>query len=198
MGPIATTRTKKTLALALAAGSFAVAGCGGGDDEPAASAPGQGNGTDRAFVAEMIPHHRSAVDMAQIARKRGESEFVRDLADDIIRTQNTEIATMQREDRALETAGIKRGSLPVPDHMKGMDDDPATLRDAKPFDKAFLEMMIPHHAGALTMAEAELEDGADPELKMLAQQIITAQAREIRDMREHLGGGGGDAHGDGH
>jgi uncharacterized protein (DUF305 family) len=44
---------------------------------------------DRAFVAAMIPHHESAVEMAEIAQ-RGESEFVKRLAGDIIRTQNAE------------------------------------------------------------------------------------------------------------
>jgi uncharacterized protein (DUF305 family) len=171
------------------AAALAFAACGSDEDDAGSSrSKAAGNGTDRAFVAAMIPHHESAVDMAEIATKRGESEFVRKLADDVISTQNAEISTMRREDEVLDTAGVKLGSLDVPDHMTGMDDDPAELRKAKPFDRAFIEMMIPHHEGAVTMAKAELDKGEDPELKALAEDIISAQEREINEMREHLGG----------
>ena len=177
--------TRTTFAAVLAAAALATAGCG--DDDDGASPGSGGNGTDRAFVAAMVPHHESAVEMAQLARKRGESEFVKQLADDIVRTQTAEISTLRREDEALENAGVQPGSLGVPDHARGMEDDPEMLRDADPFDQAFLDMMIPHHVGAIEMAKAELAKGEDPELKALAEDIVTAQEREIDAMREHLG-----------
>ena len=186
--------SRKSLTAIVAAGVVALAGC----SEDGGSGPASnGNGTDRAFVAAMVPHHESAVQMAEIAQKRGESDFVKQLADDIVRTQNAEISTMRREDEALENAGVERGDLGVPEHEMGMEDDPATLEDAKPFDEAFLEMMIPHHEGAVTMAEAELDQGGDPELKALAEDIIEAQEREIEEMRERLGDDAGQ-HGSGH
>jgi uncharacterized protein (DUF305 family) len=48
-------------------------------------------------------------------------------------------------------------------------------------------MMIPHHEGAVVMAKAELSKGKDLTFKTLAQNIITAQQREIVAMRQHLG-----------
>ena len=78
-----------------------------------------------------------------------------------------------------------------------MDHDTAALRTAVPFDRAFLEMMLPHHEGALEMSKAELAKGADPELKSLAQQIIDGQQREIDAMRaevERLGGSAAGGH----
>jgi uncharacterized protein (DUF305 family) len=93
---------------------------------------------------------------------------------------------MREQDAQLAGAGIERGSLGVPQHMKGMDDDPHSLRSAQPFDRAFIQMMIPHHEGAIEMGKAELNQGADPELKALAQDIIDAQQREINEMRKHL------------
>src|SRR3954471_10948759 len=103
----------KLLAALAAAAALAVAGCGSNQDTSSKSTSVQtsGNGADRAFVAAMIPHHQSAVQMAEIAIQRGQSDFVRNLAEDIIRTQNAEITTMRREDAALAKAGIKPSSL---------------------------------------------------------------------------------------
>ena len=174
---------RKLLPAVLAAGALFFVACG---DEESATGDARGNGIDRGFVAEMIPHHESAIEMAKIAQRRGESPFVKNLADDIVNSQSTEITTLRREDEGLAVAGIKREKLPVPAHMMGMDDDPKMLESADPFDRAFIEMMIPHHKGAVEMAKAELAKGSDPELKALAQQIIDAQTREIRAMEREL------------
>lgn len=165
----------------------ALAGCGGDDR----SAEPGGNGVDRAFAREMVPHHESAIEMAKIAEKRAKTKEVRQLASAIGHIQDEEIAVLRREDRALERAGVERGSLGVPGHMMGMDGDPADLRDARDFDRAFVEMMIPHHEGAIAMARAELAKGTDPELRDLAQRIVTAQEREVRFMRDVVREGGG-------
>ena len=126
--------------------------------------------------------------MAKLARQHGSSSFVKQLAADIIKTQTAETATLRTEDEGLATAGIKAGSLGVPAHMMGMDGDPAMLETAKPFDAAFMKMMIPHHQGAIVMANAELQKGGDPQLKTLARNVVEhAQQGEIAAMRKHLG-----------
>lgn len=182
--------SRKILPALAVAGGLLVAGCGDSDSSSDSSSAAAGNPVDRAFVADMIPHHESAVQMAQIAQRRGTSEFVKKLADDIVTTQNAEIATMRAADQRLQAAGVSKGSLGVPEHMMGMDHDPATLKTATSFDRAFVQMMIPHHEGAVTMSEAEIAKGKDPELKRLAENIITSQQREITQMRAHLGENG--------
>lgn len=53
-------------------------------------------------------------------------------------------------------------------------------------DVDFVRMMIPHHQGAIDMAEVELKYGKDESRKALARQIIEAQEKEIAEMKDWL------------
>jgi uncharacterized protein (DUF305 family) len=173
-------------ALALFA-ALGVSACGSGDDA-SSGPPAGGNGIDRAFVEAMIPHHESAIEMAEIAQDRAKSEFVKSLAQNIIRAQAAEIETLRAEDARLADAGVKAGNLGISEHHMGMSMDVSSLETAEPFDTAFLNMMIPHHEGAVKMAEIEMEQGSNARLIDLAEQIIAAQESEMEAMQAQLSG----------
>lgn len=61
--------------------------------------------------------------------------------------------------------------------------DPGDLASKNPFDRAFIDNMIPHHASAIEMAEFALEKTNNPKIEKLASNIVEAQKREISQMK---------------
>ena len=53
-----------------------------------------------------------------------------------------------------------------------------------PFAKAFIDAMIPHHRSAIDMARVALEESENEEIRALASDIVDAQTREIRQLRQ--------------
>jgi uncharacterized protein (DUF305 family) len=168
-------------------------GCGGEDTTTPASKPDDattdkreiaGNGIDRAFVTEMVPHHRSAVEMAALAKRHSDTTEVTELAKTIIATQNAEIDQLRRLDRRFAEAGVTGRTLGLNLHEMGMHMDPAAMRRARPFDRAFLNAMITHHEGAIRMAQVQLARGENRTVKRMARAIVRAQTTEINQMHQ--------------
>jgi len=154
-----------------------------GDDGDGETSTGTDTDTDAAFVTEMTPHHESAIEMAEIAQERAEHPEIKQLADDIIATQSSEIETLAAIDERVGGEG-EDASLGLSSEAMGMTTETGMLETAEPFDRAFIDMMVPHHQGAIVMARIELEEGADEEAKALADEIIAAQSSEIEQMNE--------------
>ena len=176
-----------------------VAACGAPDNRPYDDA-------DVLFATEMIPHHQQAVAMAELAPGHGASRPVQAVASQISAEQIPEIAQLRgmlaEWGQAAPTAA-PMGGMPG---MGGGGDNGGALADAAPgmmtademtqleaaggpaFDRAFLQMMITHHQGALTMAKAELADGRDPDATLMAQNISDAQQASIELMQRLLAG----------
>jgi len=65
----------------------------------------------------------------------------------------------------------------------GMMMDPQRLANREPFDEAFIDAMIPHHQSAIEMAKVANEKSKNPRIRELAGNIVSAQKREIEQMR---------------
>ncbi|MBN6050655.1 DUF305 domain-containing protein [Nonomuraea sp. RK-328] len=159
---------------------------------PSASATQPGGSFDDAdamFAQMMIPHHRQAVEMAELAETRAGDPEVKALAAKIKAAQDPEITTMR--------GWLKDWGKPEPTDMGHMDhgmpgmmsaEDMDKLKDAKgtAFDKQFVRMMIAHHEGAIQMAGTELAQGRNADAKKLAQGIASSQQAEIDQMKKIL------------
>jgi len=66
--------------------------------------------------------------------------------------------------------------------MAGME-----IKPSGDVDRDFVAMMVPHHQGAIDMAQAELRHGRNEQLRRIAQEIIVSQLQEIAAMRLALG-----------
>jgi|SRR5690606_11245066 len=145
----------------------------------AASAP-----FDLQFIDTMTAHHQEAVSMARLVDGRTENADVKKFAAQIISDQEKEIGQM-KEWRDKWFAGKPSAmNMEMPGMADSMKMDMAKLSNSKDkvFDLAFIEMMTPHHAGAVMMAKDALTRAEKREIKTMANQIIKAQEAEIQMM----------------
>ena len=84
------------------------------------------------------------------------------------------------------TQGLSPASQSYMNSMKDMHDKMAQGVKASDPDVAFAQGMIPHHQGAIAMAQTELKYGKDPHMRQLAENVIKAQRAEIKTMRKWL------------
>ncbi|MGW7357133.1 DUF305 domain-containing protein [Streptomyces sp. NPDC054802] len=202
-----TTARRAAAVVAAATAAVVLAACGGADDNPAghnassfpgaaASAPakqGEHNAADVAFAHGMIPHHRQAVEMADLAETRAQSADVKALAAEIKKAQDPEIRTLSgwltswgedvpKEGGGGDHAGHAMSGMMTDEEMTGLGKS-----SGKAFDTAFLDLMVKHHEGAVEMARTEQTDGAYGPAKDMARDIITSQTAEITRMKGLLG-----------
>jgi len=176
----------------------------------AATAPAGGNAmrprnvhpADAHFMSGMIPHHAQAVLIAGWAPSHGARADVQILCERIVVAQRDEIALMQ--------TWLRDRGQPVPDakatHMKmmmnGMEHDmlmPGMLNDEElarldkargsEFDRLFLNAMIRHHQGAITMVDelfATAGAGQDETVFRFASDVYADQTTEIERMQKML------------
>ena len=196
------TSTITALIAAAAGAALVLAGCGT-DSPGTSSTPGastsavesqaQFNDADVAFLEGMYPHHAQAVEMADMVAGHTDNADVVALAAAIKATQQPEMdritAWLQQWGQPVSTADMS--GMHDMDHgdgrMSADQMDALTALSGTEFDRRWLTMMIEHHEGAIHMADTELADGENPEVKQMASDIVTAQQKEIADMRAALG-----------
>ncbi|PZV27025.1 MAG: DUF305 domain-containing protein [Snowella sp.] len=178
--------------------------------QPSPNYPGVGRMgmmDDQHFIVMMIPHHEDAIAMANMALTRAQHPEIKQLSENIKISQSreieqmrtwykkwygTDVPTIDADDRRVggRRSGYGYGGMMhsrsgyygYGGMMSGMRTDLTALSNAKNFDQAFIQEMIPHHQMAVMMSQHLLFNAVHPEMKQLAQAIIQAQTKEINDM----------------
>lgn len=149
------------------------------------------NDPDTAFAKSMLGHHRGAVDMAKLELKHGTDSSIRQLAEQIITTQQLEIDILNKwlashpdtVNAKPETPAMQQALAQSIDKMQ----KEIVLGSTDPMpDMAYAKAMLPHHIGALDIAKLQMKYGKDEEMRQLAQQIIQAQPAEIELMQNWI------------
>lgn len=169
----------------MVAGSIAFTGCATSHmhHESTASASAY-NSSELMFAQMMIPHHEQAVTMSGFAAERTDNADILHIASHIKGAQEPEITQM--------TGWLSSSGESLSHHgmqMDGMlsDEQMAALEAAtgKEFEKLYLEGMIQHHQGAISMLEM-ISKSTNQEVVNLRENIRTTQNAEIKQMQDLL------------
>ena len=149
------------------------------------------NDPDTTFAKSMLGHSRGALDMASLQLKYGSDPVMRQLAQQVIDSQQGEINIINKWLAShLDSA---RAKLETPFVQQEYTDttqimlDEMSLSIADPVaDVAFARTMLAHYISAGKMAKIELKYGTNEEMLVLARQIINAQQPIIIDLQNWL------------
>jgi uncharacterized protein (DUF305 family) len=144
---------------------------------------------DLRFLDSMIPHHQGALVMSQeVLAKSKRPELIK-LAKGILADQQKDIAQMKQwrkqwYPKAAATpimwhAEMNHEMAMTPKHKESMMMSMSLGQADTGFDIRFLDAMIPHHQGAVTMGKDLLVKSKRPQMKKFAQNIIKSQQAEI-------------------
>jgi uncharacterized protein (DUF305 family) len=144
-----------------------------------------GRYSDKAFIDAMVPHHQGAIAMARVALENAKHNEIKELSRNIVSTQQSEIEEL----KSIKKEEFGTSNVPMQMSMEqmrgmGMMMDPQSLAKENPFDEAFIDAMIPHHQSAIYMAQVAHEKSKIPAIKELAENIVSAQKREIEQMKQ--------------
>ncbi|MCW6050949.1 DUF305 domain-containing protein [Lyngbya sp. CCAP 1446/10] len=149
---------------------------------------------DLRFIDGMTVHHQGAINMAKDVLNKSKRPEIKKLANNMIAAQNREINQMKqwrknwyaKAENTPMAYHAQMGDMMAmtPEQMQSMMMSMDLGAADAEFDLRFLNAMIPHHEGALVMAEDALKKSKRPEMKKLSQEILTSQKQEIEQMKE--------------
>ena len=151
------------------------------------AAPNTGN-VNLDFVLEMIPHHEGGINMAKAIVKYGSNPEVKKIAENIITSQESQIPIMQQLKAKFEKEkpSSKADSEKYLEEYNKVKDkmfkEMQGVEITNNVDANFLQEMIYHHEGAIGMAKDILKYTKDPELRKLAENIVTTQSKGVEEM----------------
>jgi uncharacterized protein (DUF305 family) len=135
------------------------------------------------FMDEMIEHHMMAVQMGTICLDKAVHQELRAMCQEIVTTQQAEIATMRGWLATWYGMTHQAHDMPPGHHVRM--EKLAMLSNAE-FEIAFMREMIRHHRMAVVKASQCIARAYHEQLQDMCSDIVTAQLAEIRQMEEWL------------
>jgi uncharacterized protein (DUF305 family) len=139
----------------------------------------------------MIHHHEGAVVMSKMALQKTQNAELKPFLQKIIDDQDKEINKMKEWRDSWYAAKPPALNMDMPGMKMSSEKMNASSHEeemkamsGKDFDLHFIDMMVPHHEGAIAMAKNALQKAEHAEIKKLANEIIRAQEAEITKMKE--------------
>jgi uncharacterized protein (DUF305 family) len=159
----------------------------------------EGRELEVTFLAEIIPHHQAAIEMAELQLERGTSPDIRTHAENIIANQQHQIDQFTRwlehwyglspeeaRDEAPEEARQEMAALE--EETQAMIEELEAVPAGEDFDVAFVQKMIPHHQGGIVEFLEPQSRAIHPELRVASAAGITTQQAQVADFRTWLAG----------
>ena len=158
-----------------------------------------GEELEATFMAEIIPHHQAAIEMAKLELERGQSADIRTHADNIIANQQHQIDQFTQwldewygltPEQAMEQAPeeARQEMQVLEEETQQRVGELSQVPAGEQFDVAFVAEMVPHHqAGIIEFLEPQSR-AVHPELRVAATSGINTQEMQVADFLTWLSG----------
>lgn len=143
--------------------------------------------TENDFINGMIPHHLEAIETSKTVVAQTTDPELKEFAQNVIKVQTDEVAQLKKwlSSSDHEHASHSDEECDEKHDYASMMGDLSNLQGTA-LDKAYVQGMIAHHEGAIDMAQQVLKLNPRPEVKKMAEDIITVQQQEIETLQGWL------------
>lgn len=151
-------------------------------DQAAATAIGEPSATDATWAAMMIPHHRTGIEMAELAVNKAATDGLRRAAAKSKQEQ-------EREMPQLEEIAQAAGKAPMPPEppVEGMNQlqmEKLQSLSGPEFDRHWITVVSGHHMAAITMTDTALAGGESGPAARLQEKLRSEQLEELRTLSD--------------
>jgi uncharacterized protein (DUF305 family) len=141
---------------------------------------------DLDFAKIMAVHHKGAIAMSQLELDAGKDSTMKNIAEEIRNRNQQEINDLNRFSSNTQVTGGQQGKAELQKSMNAMESNLDTIRVGNNMDTSFARMMKFHHEQGLGLAKKELSYGKSPDLKRLAQNIVSQSGKEIQQFNSWI------------
>lgn len=141
------------------------------------------------YLSNMIPHHQGAILSSEALLKYAKNPKLIKIANEIIQTQKKEIKQFHQLLKAIDKNESQNYTIFAKEAKEDMDEMMKQMHlehYSNDVEKDYIQAMIAHHRGAIDASEQVLKYTKNQEIIKVANEIISAQKKEIEQFQELL------------